>query len=244
MTPVGHNNPPSIIEHSVNTLNALGIWLSEHPVIANEDEAREGKLLVDRAKDAVHEMETERTGLVSPLNEQVKEINDRYRSPRTNLENTLQVLILRIDAFAEREEERRQKEAEAKRQAALEAERIAREAERAEEEAKELAAAGQLDINIADVTSHADAAYGLYKVAHREAQLAERETKVKIGGGFRRALSRRNQETLEVESWETAISFLGLTDRIRDAILTDARAYRKEFDELPPGITAKYDRSL
>jgi hypothetical protein len=50
--------------------------------------------------------------------------------------------------------------------------------------------------------------------------------------------------TLTVTDWQAAITELGLTDLIRDAILTSARAYRKTFRELPEGIVATYDRSL
>jgi hypothetical protein len=54
----------------------------------------------------------------------------------------------------------------------------------------------------------------------------------------------RDRETLTVTDWQAAITELGLTDLIRDAILTSARAYRKNFRELPEGIVATYDRSL
>lgn len=239
----GHNQP-SMIEHATETTSALSEWMAEHPVVQTEDEAREGKLLVDRAKDAVHEMETERGGLVGPLNERVKTINDRYRRPKGDLEHILRVLVMRLDAYVQAEEKKRHEEAEAKRKLLADAELVARRAEEAEQEAEKAASVGELGVDIAKTTQNADAAFALYKKAKRESNLAERNATVRIGGGFRRALSLRNQEILEVTDWSEAISFMGLTDRIRDAILTEARAFRKEFEELPPGITAKYDRSL
>lgn len=240
----GHNNPPSLIEHANETSNALNEWLSANPVVQTEEQAREGKLLHDRAKDATTEMENERAALVRPLNEQVKAINDRYREPGHALERILAVLVTRLDNFARAEEQRRIALADEAAKRLADAEAAARSAESAEKDAIDAADAGTLDIDVASVTSQADAAFDLYKLAQRESALAQREAKVKIGGGFRRNLSLRNKETLEVSDWSEAIAFLGLTDKIRDAILTEARAFRKEFDELPPGVTAKYDRSL
>lgn len=244
MPRIGDNNPPTTIEFAGETTSALSEWLAEHPVISTEDDAREGKLLCDRARDSVADMEAERAKLVGPLRQQVEEINDRYRSPRTVLESTLHLLMMRLNQFTEAEEARRIEEADKKRRALEAAEAAAKEAERLEQESQEAAAAGVLGIDVAATTSQADAAFALYKQAKRESALADRETHVKIGGGFRRALSARNKETLTVDDWREAIDFMGLTDGIRDAILTAARAYRKEFKELPPGVSASHDRSL
>ena len=57
----------------------LSNWLAEHPVIGNEDEAREAKVYLDRAKLGVLDLEAERTEKVRPLNEKVKEINEHYK---------------------------------------------------------------------------------------------------------------------------------------------------------------------
>lgn len=241
---IGGNNPPGPIEHADETVAALGSWMAEHPVILNEEDAREGKLLVDRAKAAAEEMENERTALVRPLNEQVKTINDRYRPHKATLEGTLKVLVDRLDSFTARLEEQRRVEADNKRRELEAAEMAARAAEVAEQEAVDNAATGELGIDVAQTTQNADAAFELYKLAEREAARADRNTKVKIGGGFRRALTRREKETLEVTDWMEAVAFMGLTDKIKEAILTEARAFRQEFKELPPGITATYDRSL
>lgn len=241
---IGHNQGPPIIDHAAETAKALSTWMGEHPVVSNEDDARAGKLLCDRASSVVSEMEAERRSRVDPLNKQVKEINESYRPVRFTLESTLQALVLRLDAFAKAEEDRRTAEADEKLRLAAEAEHAAHEAEQAETEAKSDASSGVIGVDIANTTANADAAFTLYKKAKREANLAVRNKKVKIGGGFGRALSRRTTETLAVDSWEIAIGFMGMTDGIRDAILTSARAYRQEFKELPPGISAKQDRSL
>lgn len=244
MSIVGHNNPPGSIEFAQETAQALSDWMKEHPVIQTEDDAREAKVLADRAKDAEKDMENERTALVGPLNEQVKTINDRYRPHKTSLEGVLKVLVARIDSFVAAEEQRRAQAAAEAQRILAEAEAKARAAENAEREAADDAAVGVTGIDVAKTTQEADAAFELYKLAEREARRAERDTKVKIGGGFRRALTRKTKETLEVTDWHDAIAFLGLTDRIKEAILTEARAFRQEFEELPPGITPTYDRSL
>ena len=41
-----------------------------------------------------------------------------------------------------------------------------------------------------------------------------------------------------------AIKVMGLTPKITEAILSSARDYRKEFEELPAGINATFERSL
>jgi hypothetical protein len=76
---LGHNNPPSPIEIATGTTAELSRWMGDHPAIQNEDHARAGKVLIERAKSSLDEMEAERDGLVRPLNEQVKAINDRCR---------------------------------------------------------------------------------------------------------------------------------------------------------------------
>lgn len=241
---IGHNQGPSLIDHAAEVSKMLSAWMTEHPVVSNEDDARSGKVLCDAGTSAVADIETERRGKVDPLNKQVKDINESYRPVRFTLESTLQGLLMRLDEYAKAEEARRVLEAAEKIRIADEAERKAREAEDAEQKAKESASEGVLGVDIATSTSNADAAFTLFKKAKREATRAVKNTKVRIGGGHRRALSLREKETLTVDSWESAISCMGLTDGIRDAILTAARSYRAEFSELPEGISAHHDRSL
>ena len=54
----------------------------------------------------------------------------------------------------------------------------------------------------------------------------------------------RTVEVLAIENAELAIRAMGLTDKIRDAILSSARDYRREHEELPAGINATFERSL
>jgi hypothetical protein len=135
-------------------------------------------------------------------------------------------------------------EIKAARQAAEEAERLAREAERREQDAIEDADQGVCDIDLGAASQEADAAFAAFQKADRTAARAERESHIRIAGGSSRALGLRDRETLTVTDWQAAITELGLTDTIRDAILASARAYRKAFRELPEGVVATYDRSL
>lgn len=243
MSGLGHNNPPSSIDFSHETGEALGVWLKEHPVVQTEDEARAGKLLIDRAKGSLAELESERDKLVRPLNEQVADINRQFRIPRETLTRIRDILLERLDAYVKAEEEKREKEAEAARQAAEHAENIAREAERLEREARDDTAGG-VEADVAGATLEADRAYSRFETASREAARAEKATHVKVSGGFGRALAPRTTEVLTVSDWKAAIEEMGVTEKITEAILSSARDFRKAFDELPHGITSTKERSL
>lgn len=240
---VGHNQPPGSIEFGKETMTALGDWLKENPVVQTEEEARAGKLLVDRAAASIKDMEAERGSKVKPLNEEVKTINDSYRVVRDPLEKILQELKLRLDAYVRAEEAKRIAAAQEAQRKLEEAERRAREAEAAEQAAKEDAASGVVtDVAMASII--ADGSFSDYQKAAREAARAEKDTHVKIGGGFGRRLSLRTQEVLSVTNWTAAIAEMGCTEAIAEAILTSARAYRKATGDLPAGIVATQERKL
>lgn len=243
---IGGNRPPSAIElvGSGDTAAALSAFLKDHPVILTEEEAREAKLLKDRADAAVKDLEDERDALVRPLNEQVRTTNDRYRQVREPLAKIIGEIKTRLTAFARAEEQRRHAAAEAARRAAEEAARQAREAEERERQAAEEAAAGVFDVDVGGAIEDADAAFNAFRKAGRAAERAERATHVRIAGGHNKAISLRTHEVLTVTDAHAAIEEMGLTDNIRDAILTAARTYRKAFGELPEGIAATLERTI
>ena len=240
---VGENNPPSQLEFTTETTTTLGIWLKDNPVVQSEDQARAGKLLVDRARLCVADLESERDSKVRPLNTQVKTINDSYRGPRETLEKVSQELLLRLDAYVKAEEAKRQAIAEAARQAAEEAERIAREAEAREQEAKDDVCHG-VEADVGAATVDADRAFRDYEQASITATRAEREATVRIGGGFNRALSARNKETLSVKDPLKALAEIGYTEKILDVIMTEAREFRRKHDRLPQGVESIKERRL
>lgn len=241
---IGGNGPPSQIELAQGTLSALADFLKDHPVISTEDEARAAKLLKDRADLAVKDLEDERDDLVRPLNTQVAEINGRYRPIRDPLTRVIAELKGRIGRFIEGEAKRRQALAEAAQRVAAEKALLARQAEEAERAAKEEAEQGVCDVDVGGAITNADAKFADYEKAERAAERANRDTHVKIGGGFGRALSQRTHEVLTITDVHAAIDDMGLTEPLREAFLTAARAYRKAIGELPDGIKSTQERSL
>jgi hypothetical protein len=243
MNEIGHNNPPSITAHTIETTAALNDWLKSHPVIQTEDEAREAKLLKDRADDALRELKVECDGLIRPLNDQIGLIRSGYAITIAAGKHVVNELVARLSTFVLVEETKRKAEAETKRLALEEMKRIAQEAEAREKEAIENAKAGEV-VDVAAVTSAADQAFAEFKHLERESARADKATHVKIGGGFRRAVGLRAKESLILDDATKALAALGITDKIRDAILTEARAYRTQYGELPPGVSSEKARRI
>lgn len=248
---IGHNKPPGSLEAGYDTMRALSDWMGECPVIENEDHAREAKKLLDRAKGSAAEIEAERVEKVAPLNEQIDALNAHYKAVHNkdpkkpgSLDRVTNDLKVRLATFMAAEEARREAEAEAKR---IEAERAAQEAQTAierEREAIENARAGELGVDVTQVVVHADAKVAEAKKAERVAARADRDTKVKVGGGWGKSVSLRTVETLVLVSYGKAITTIGPNDTIRDAILTAAREYRRVHGRLPDGVEATHERKL
>jgi hypothetical protein len=249
LAPIGHNNPSSAIELAEPTIEALSKFLKDFPVIANEEEAREAKPHLDRMAATLKAIDDERKTKVGPLNEQVSVINAVYfRWHNANKSGVWDKLLIelrsRLTAFARAEEAKREAAVEAAWAAKEEAERLARQAEQREQQAATDAAQGICDVDIGGAMANADAAFADFQRAGRDLARAERDTKVRIGGGFGKVSTLRNKEVLTVTDWKAAIEEIGLTDRIAEAILTEARLFKKNMGELPAGIAASFERSL
>lgn len=248
---VGHNKPPSAIDLALTTIDAMSEWMKANPVIETGEQAGEAKLLCDRAKVALDEIEAERDKLVRPLNEQVDAINRDYKAlhntdkkkPGT-YDRVFIELKARVSAFLIAEEEKRRKEAEAAAAKAAEAERLAREAEAKEREAIENAKAGEVDVDVVAATTEADESFAEFEKASRFAARAERDAKVKLGGGFGKAVSLRTVETVHLDSYGKALKAIGPHPKIEEAILSAAREYRKQHGALPDGVSATTERML
>ena len=243
MSGIGHNKPPSAIELTAECFIDTGDWLKANPVVQNEDDARACKAMVDRASATLKDLEAERSAKTTPLRLQVDEINSEYRSPRTTLEKLRDELLSRLAAFMDAEKAKREAAAAEAKRIADEAEREAREAEAKEHEAIKDAQVG-VETDVASATVEADQKFQAFEKASRFAARAERETKVKVGGGFTKALGFKTQEVLVLEDAHKAIETMGVTDKIREAILSSARDYRKTFEELPDGVVATKERRL
>lgn len=229
-------------------VNALNEFLKAHPVVQSEPEAQAGAKHVAAARAAIEALEKERDSRVRPLNAIVKTINGAYKPVREHLEKLRDHAQERLTQFALREEARRAREAEEARAAAEAKIAAAREAEEREIEAKDNAAHGELDVDLAAVTQEADQSFSDAKRAMREAAVAEKGVPVRFSTGSGRALSMRTREVLSVSDRIAAVRAMqkeaGLLEDLDAAILKAARAYRKAKGALPKGIDAKQERSL
>jgi len=241
---LGSNNPPDMAELVVETMQAISDWLAEHPVIQDEATAREAKVFIDRAKLGIKDLEDERTEKVRPLNQQVLQINEHYRGPRERLSGFLTEISARVSAFLAEEEQKRLAALAEARRVAAEAERVAREADAARAEAARSASVGELGVDIAAHVVAADDTFRAYEKAVRAEAIAEKDTKVKIGGGFTKALSMRTQVALLVIDPVEAVKAIGVNEWLTEAIIKSARAYHKLNNKYPPGIEAKTERRV
>jgi hypothetical protein len=242
MSMIGHNSatPADLVR---DTFTALGDFLKNTPVI-EAGQAKAAGLLVERIRKTIADADDARKAEVGPLNAKVKIINAEYKHALVPLEHLFEELRWRLTDFAGREEAKRRREAENLRLAADEAERAARMAEEAEREVKENATLGEIT-DVAAAIVDADQKFNEFGRLDRAAAVAERNTSMRIPsqlGG--RALSMREHETLVLDDWRACIDALTLTERLRDAILAEARNYRRKNGELPNGVSATYSRSI
>lgn len=242
--PIGHNNPPpeTAIDRAKPVFHELGEWLKANPAIMTEDESRDAADLLNRAKQAFSGMERERDGRVRPLNEEVKSINSEYRHPVWD--KLTDRLSSELTRYAKAEERKRYEAEEAARREAEEAREAARRATEAAAEAREAVEAGVCDVDLAAAIQDEHSTSQTALRAMWNARRTEGQTKVRIKGSSGRAISLRDHEILTVTDWQAAISEMGLTREIADAIIKSARAYRKLTDALPTGVEAENVRSL
>lgn len=250
---IGDNGPPepTPIERASEAQDALAKFLNDTPVITEGPHLVEAKQLVERARGAMAELETERDTLVRPLNEQVASINSQYKAihntdskkPGT-FDKVLNELKARLTAYAVAEEAERARKAEVLRIAAEAAEQAARAAEAAEQQAKQDAVVGVIDTGVAEKIIVADQAFAEFETASRFAARAERGVTFRIGDGQGRSLGMRTEKTLVLESYGKAIKAIGKNDKIEAAILSAARDYRKLHDKLPDGVTEVSERKF
>lgn len=240
---LGHNKA-SPQDLTRDTFADLGKFLADHPVIDTDEQAKNGGLLIERTRKLFQDMEDARRAEVGPLNAQVKEINDGYRTARGPLDNIYTTLLLRMTDYTAREEAKRIRAAEEARLAAEAAEMEARRAEEIEREAKASATLGEVT-DVAAAVVEADQRFNEFQKLDRAAAVAERGATVRLPsqlGG--RALSMREKETLTVDSAMDAIAAIGSHPKITEAILTAARDFRKLNGKLPAGVSATYSRSI
>lgn len=230
------NSPRPALEGLNDTASAINKWLMDNPVVETDDQARDGKMMLDRGNLALKDLNDERDGQVRPLNERVDSINNEYRLPRLTAQNLTGILLQRLSAFMKKQQEIAEAAAEEARRLADEKIAAAKEAERVEKEKLADASAGELDVNVAELTQAANNAFDEAKLAIRQAARAEREANVKIGGGFTRSLGLRKRKELRIVDVIEALDDLVIPGIIEEAILKAARAYKRANGKLPRGI--------
>lgn len=248
---IGGNLPPGPIDFAQEAMVDLSTFLNETPVIQTPEQAGKGGLFLERMRKTLADVEDERDAKVRPLNKQVADINAEYKAVHNEdskkpgtADKLLNELKARLTAYAKAEEDKRIAAAEAARKIAEEAERVAREAEAKEREAIENAKLGECT-DTGTATIEADQAFSRFEKANRAAAIAEHSVPVRIASSLGgNAISMRAKETLIIESVNKAIIAMGPTEKIREAILSSARDYRKEHGKLPAGIRAETSRAI
>lgn len=244
MSDIGHNNPPEVLQLAPEVIADISGKMANIPVVESEDDARLIKLEIDRGVACMRDLEAERDGKVRPLNTVVADINLVYHRPKRLLGDLLDEMRARLQLFMKTETLKREQAAAAAAAKAAEAERVAREAERIEREQLDNAAKGEVGVDVAEVISEADDAYEAYQQAERQAEIARRDMRVKIGGGFSRAIGMRKTETLHIDDGMAAVAEMGMTPDIRLAVLKSAATFRKLNNRLPKGITSTVEEHL
>lgn len=233
---IGGNNPPGPIEDARTEYKTLAQFLANNPVIADEDAARAAKLQRDRTKATLKSLNDAKEAECGPLNKIWKDALEKFRAPRESLEKLVEQLDNRLGDYAKAEKAKALAIAEEAARVAAEKERLAREAEAAERAAIENAKAGEFT-DVGTATEKADEAFAEFEASSRFAKRAEKETKVRIGGGFGKAIGLRTVKSLVLDDAAKAIAAIGPNEKITEAILSAAREWRKAHDgALPDGV--------
>jgi hypothetical protein len=248
---IGGNHPPAeapepqtTLQFAATAMDMLAAFLNDNPVIETGEQANAAKVHIDTARGCLDGMEKERDAKVRPLNERVAEINGTYKAVSTPFKRVLDQVRERLTGYAQRLERERMRIADEKRRIAEAAIAAAREAERFEQEAKDNAKQGEVDAGVAEAILEADRKFAEAQKADRQARVAERDEKVRIGGGTGRSLGMRTITTLTLDDPLKAVLEMGVSEKTRESILSDARAYRKLNGRWPAGVSAVETQTL
>ena len=239
----GHNQPPSAIEDAKTAYEALSEFLAQTPVITDEKDAKLAKLYLDRTNATLKDVDAAKEAEAKPLHDAWKAALAKFKPASESLTKLLDELKARMTAYAKAEKAKCEAIAAAAAAKAAEAERIAREAEAAEREAAENAKAGEFT-DIGAATAAADEAFANFKSESRFAARAEKETNVRLGGGFAKASGLRTIRTLVLDDAYALLESVKITDELRAALLTAARAHKKATGEWPRGVHEEIDERI
>jgi len=241
---IGDNRPPGPIQSAQEAGAELSAWLVDRPVIQSPDEAKEGAAWVERTRIALATMEDARKVEVDPLNKRLTEINSKYRPVRDALEKLFKEVRRRLTDYANAVEAARIAELRRLEAEREQAERAAREAEAAEADAKAAVDVGEC-ADVGAAITEADAAFKDYQKADKDAAIAARNVPVRFGsiaGGKRQSM--RTTRVLVITDAAAALKAIGVTEKIKTAILQSAKDFEEAHGELPEGVTATHERSF
>ena len=233
---IGGNQPPPPTQFADETFAALSKWLLDHPAITADDVAREAKLFLDRANATLKDVEEARDREAKPLWQKWQDARARYAPSLDKLGELVKQLKARMTAWALAEEKRRNAEAKEAARVAEAARQAALEAERKEREAIENAAVGDFEADVGAAIATADDAFEAAKRAEHQAQIAERDSHVRIGGGFSRVSTLRTHKSIVIDDAVAAVTALWPNEKIRDAIISAARTHKTLHGTLPAGV--------
>lgn len=241
---IGGNHPPGPIEMADETFRALSGFLAAHPAIVDDTSAREAKLFLDRANATKKDVEDAREREAKPLHAAWQAARAKYATPLDRLQDLIAHLKGRMTTWALAEEARRKREAAEAARVAEEARLKAEAALAAEREAIENAAVGDLEADVGAAVVQTDDAIGEARSAAIDAKRAERDSNVRIGGGFARASTLRTTYEYAVDDVDRAFVALWPNDDIREALLKAAREFERKNKKLPDGVTKTEVRKI
>jgi hypothetical protein len=240
----GNNQPPGPIDDARVVYQTLAAFLKDAPVVENEQQALAANEKLAAGRSMVKSLETARDDEAKPLYTAWQDARAKYAPALDSLSKLVGEVSERLKAFMIAEDDRRKREIDEARKVAAEAEKLAREAEAAEVEARENASLGEL-VDIGEAIEKADEAFDDFKHASRVAKIAEKDATVKFRSRFgAKATTLRSKEVLTLDDAAAAIVEIGVTEKIKEAILSEARAFRKANDRLPAGVSAAKERVL
>jgi hypothetical protein len=242
---LGGNGPPNdAIDGARDSCRLIKTWLRNNPAVVNESDAYAANEVLVIAENTLAALKGARDAECTPLRKIWEEARARWATPIESVDGLKTEVTGRLQPYMLAEEDRRKAEAAEARRIAAEAEAAAREAERMEAEARQNASLGEF-VDVVQASEDADQAFGDYRHAHRAAVIAEKSVPVRLKSRFdTKATKLRTKRTLVVDDVPKALDAIGITDRIMEAILMEARQFKKDFGTLPDGISEVEERGL
>lgn len=222
----------------------LARFMSDNPVVDDGDDARDGARLATAAKKCLADLDDARKAETRPLNDQVSDINARFKTGAAPLNVAVKMLVDILADYKAREEGRREAEARRKEAEAWEAEDAAREARDAAREARENQSVGEVGIDAVKAEMEAARLEAEASKANRIAARADRDAgMVRVAAPGERALvlGREVEEIVITDMW-ALLRAIGPTEKVTAALVGEAKAYRKIHGRLPPGVSSSKER--